>query len=119
MPTLGVCLGHQAICEAYGGQTVRAGKIMHGKTAPVRHDGDALFRSLPSPVTVARYHSLVTQPEALPDDVRPIAWTDDEQRPPEIQAVRHESHPVWGVQFHPESHFSVGGRQILENFLAL
>lgn len=118
VPTLGVCLGHQAICEAYGGRTVRAKRIMHGKTAPIRHDGDELFREVPSPVTVARYHSLVTEPGALPESLRPIAWTDDERQPPEIQAVRHVSHPVWGVQFHPESYFSEGGRQILRNFLS-
>ena len=78
-----------------------------------------MFRGVPSPVTVARYHSLVTAPEALPAELQPIAWTDDDRNPPEIQAVRHRSHPIWGVQFHPESHFSEGGRRILGNFLSV
>lgn len=117
VPILGVCLGHQAIAEAYGGRTVRADVVMHGKTAPVRHEGDPLFRGVPSPLTVARYHSLVTDPESLPEPLRPIAWTDDRRNPPEIQALRHRRRPIWGVQFHPESHFSQAGRRILANFL--
>lgn len=117
LPVLGVCLGHQAIAEAFGGRTVRADVIMHGKTAPVRHRGDNLFRGIPSPLTVARYHSLVTDPTRLPPALVPIAWTDDDRDPPEVQGLRHRERPVWGLQFHPESHFSQGGRRILANFL--
>lgn len=116
-PVLGVCLGHQAIAEAFGGRTIRAARIMHGKTASVRHDGRGIFRDIPSPLTVARYHSLVTDPEALPDELEPVAWTDEHQGAPEIQAIRHRAHPIWGVQFHPESHFSECGRRLLANFM--
>ncbi len=116
-PLLGVCLGHQAIAEAYGGRTVRADSIMHGKTAPVRHEGDPLFAGIPSPVTVARYHSLVTDPRTFPGALEAIAWTDDERAVAEVQALRHRERPVWGVQFHPESHFSESGRRLLSNFL--
>lgn len=116
IPILGVCLGHQAIGEAYGGTTIRARRAMHGKTAPITHDSAGLFRGLPSPLTVTRYHSLVTDPERLPGVLLPVAWSEDEGGR-EIQAVRHREHPVWGVQFHPESHFSEGGRRLLRNFL--
>jgi anthranilate synthase component 2 len=118
-PTLGVCLGHQAIGEAFGGRTIRASRIMHGKTAAVIHNGEGLFRRIPSPVEVARYHSLVTDPEALPTDLLITAWSDPEEFGSEIQGVRHREHPVFGVQFHPESLFSQGGRTLLQNFLAL
>jgi anthranilate synthase component II len=119
VPVLGVCLGHQAIGEAYGGRTIRASRVMHGKTAPVRHTGEGLFRGLPDPLTVARYHSLVTDPDALPPDLEPVAWSREEGEGEEIQAMRHRSHPVWGVQFHPESLFSEGGKRLLANFLAV
>ena len=118
-PTLGVCLGHQAIGEAYGGRTVRAGKVMHGKTAPVRHSGEGIFQGLPSPVTVTRYHSLTTDPDALPEELVPVAWSDADGEEAEIQGMRHRAHPVWGVQFHPESLFSEHGRTLLKNFLDL
>ncbi len=118
-PILGVCLGHQAIGEAFGGSTVRAGRVMHGKTAPVRHRGSGIFRGLASPLTVARYHSLVTDPSALPPELEPVAWTDLPGEEDEIQAMRHRTMPVWGVQFHPESHFSDGGARLLDNFLRL
>jgi anthranilate synthase component 2 len=118
-PILGVCLGHQAIGEAYGGRTVQASRIMHGKTGMVHHTGEGLFRDLPNPARVARYHSLVTDPDALPEDIEVTAWSDPEEFGEEIQGVRHISHPVWGVQFHPESLFSEGGMILLENFLAL
>ncbi len=117
VPVLGVCLGHQAVGEAFGGETVRARRVMHGKTAPVRHGGDGLFRGLPSPLTVMRYHSLVTSPEALPDELEVVAWTDLPGEEDEIQAVRHRRHPVWGVQFHPESVFTEDGSRLLRNFL--
>jgi anthranilate synthase component 2 len=117
IPVLGVCLGHQAIGEAYGGRTIRARRIMHGKTAPVRHSGDGLFEGVPSPLIVTRYHSLVTDADALPDVLTPMAWSEGEEDRDEIQGMRHRQHPVWGVQFHPESVFSEGGKQLLANFL--
>jgi len=119
IPLLGVCLGHQAIGEAYGGRTIRARRVMHGKTAPVHHTGEGIFEGLPDPLTVTRYHSLVTDPESLPSSLEVVAWSDPEEHGQEIQAVRHRSHPVWGVQFHPESFFSSGGMDLLGNFLAL
>ena len=118
-PVLGVCLGHQAIGEAYGGRTVRARRTMHGKTAPVRHSGVGIFRGLPSPFEVARYHSLTTDADALPEALEAVAWSDGEEELGEIQGMRHREHPVWGVQFHPESLFSDHGRELLANFLAL
>jgi len=118
-PILGVCLGHQAIGEAFGGKTVRAARIMHGKTASVHHTGEGIFRGLPEPLTVARYHSLVTEPESLPAELQVVAWSDPEQFGEEIQGVRHTTFPVWGVQFHPESLFSDGGLTLLQNFLGL
>ena len=117
IPILGVCLGHQAIGEAYGGRVVRATRVMHGKTSRVVHEGDPLFASLPSPLQVMRYHSLVIEPASLPAELEIIARATDE--PDEIHAVRHRSHPVWGVQFHPESVLTEGGMRLLENFLAL
>ena len=118
VPVLGVCLGHQAIGEAYGGRTIRARRVMHGKTAPVRHTGEGVFHGLPSPLVVTRYHSLVTDPDVLPDELEAVAWSDEEGGQ-EIQAMRHRSHPVWGVQFHPESIFSEHGLAVLQNFLDL
>lgn len=119
VPILGVCLGHQAIAEAYGGRTIRAARTMHGKTAPIRHDGAGIFNGLPSPLIVTRYHSLMTDPAALPSELVPTAWSDEPGEAGEIQGLRHREHPVWGVQFHPESFFSEGGRRLIENFLAL
>ncbi len=117
VPILGVCLGHQAIGEAFGGRTIRAGRVMHGKTGPVRHTGRGLFSGLPSPLEVTRYHSLVTDPAALPPSLEPVAWSTEEDGREEIQAVRHLERPVWGVQFHPESLFSQDGHRLLQNFL--
>jgi len=119
VPILGVCLGHQAIGEAFGGRTIRATRIMHGKTAPVHHTGEGLFKGIPSPVTVARYHSLVTDPATLPKELEVTAWSDPEEFGEEIQGIRHRDYPVWGVQFHPESLFSQGGKTLLANFLAI
>ena len=118
VPILGVCLGHQAIGEAYGGRTIRAARIVHGKVGAVQHDGDPLFEGIPSPFRVARYHSLVTDPE-LPESLKAIAWSTDSGDEGEVQAMRHRTERVWGVQFHPESLFSEGGRRLLENFLSL
>ena len=118
-PLLGVCLGHQAIGEAFGGRTISASQIMHGKTAPVHHRGEGLFQGIPTPFTVARYHSLVTDPQALPPELEVTAWSDPGEFGEEIQAIRHREHPIWGVQFHPESLFSQAGKTLLSNFLAL
>lgn len=118
VPTLGVCLGHQAVGEAYGGRTVAAARCVHGKVGAVEHSGDPLFAGLPSPLRVARYHSLVVAAD-LPAALLPIAWSADPADQGEVQAMRHREHPVWGVQFHPESWFTEGGLRILENFLGL
>jgi anthranilate synthase component II len=117
IPTLGVCLGHQAIGEAYGGRVVRAGRVMHGKRSDVEHDGTGLFEGLPSPLPVMRYHSLIVERASLPSELEILSVAADD--PSEIHAVRHRTHPVWGVQFHPESILTTGGKKILENFLAL
>lgn len=117
IPMLGVCLGHQSLGEAFGGRTIRGQRIMHGKTGAVRHSGDALFEGVPSPFTAARYHSLVTDPDALPDDLVPIAWSADAEDSDTVQAMRHRALPLWGVQFHPESLFAEAGIDILRNFL--
>ena len=117
IPTLGVCLGHQAIGEAYGGRVVRAQRVMHGKSSTVRHDGTGLFEGLPSPLSVMRYHSLIVERDSLPPELEVLAVSTDD--PTEIHAVRHRTHPVWGVQFHPESILTTGGKTILRNFLSL
>jgi len=117
IPILGVCLGHQAIGEAYGGRVVRAGKVMHGKTSMVRHDGSGLFDGLPNPMQVMRYHSLVVESASLPGELTVLARATDD--PDEIHAVRHRDHRVWGVQFHPESIMTPDGKRLLKNFLAL
>ena len=115
IPILGVCLGHQAIGEAYGARVVRARRVMHGKTSRVEHSATGLFAGLPTPLEVMRYHSLVVEPESLPGDLEILAVAADD--PTEIHAMRHRSHPVWGVQFHPESILTQGGRTLLANFL--
>ena len=117
IPILGVCLGHQAIGEAYGGKVVRAGRVMHGKTSRIAHDGAGLFQGLPSPLEVMRYHSLIVESSSLPSELRVLATSGDDAS--EIQAMRHERHPVWGVQFHPESILTQEGKGILRNFLSL
>jgi anthranilate synthase component II len=117
IPMLGVCLGHQAIGEAYGGRVVRARRVMHGKTSRIVHDGIDLFESLPSPMEVMRYHSLVVERDTMPVSLDILAvGTDD---PEEVHAIRHRTHPVWGVQFHPESILTAHGKQLLRNFLDL
>ena len=117
IPTLGVCLGHQAIGEAYGGRIVRARQVMHGKTSRVTHDGRGIFAGIPSPLQVMRYHSLTVEPATLPSELEVAAHADDD--PTEIHAVRHRTHPVWGVQFHPESILTDRGRDLLRNCLTL
>jgi anthranilate synthase/aminodeoxychorismate synthase-like glutamine amidotransferase len=116
-PILGVCLGHQAIGEAYGGKVVPAREVMHGKTSLIDHSGEGIFRGIPSPLRVMRYHSLVIQPATLPSDLDVIARARDDQS--EIHAVKHRENDVWGVQFHPESILTEHGKQILRNFLDL
>jgi anthranilate synthase component 2 len=113
LPILGVCLGHQAIGEAFGGRIVRAKELMHGKTSPVHHLGQGVFRGLPSPLTCTRYHSLAIERESLPEVLEVTAWTEDG----EIMGVRHRSLAVEGVQFHPESILSEQGHELLHNFL--
>ena len=117
IPTLGVCLGHQAIGEAYGGEVVRAEKVMHGKTSQIEHDGKGLFAGIPSPMEVMRYHSLVVEPSSLPPCLEVVAVATHNRD--EIHAVRHKQHPVYGVQFHPESVMTPNGKQLLKNFLDL
>jgi anthranilate synthase/aminodeoxychorismate synthase-like glutamine amidotransferase len=119
IPILGVCLGHQAIGEAFGARVVRAGRLMHGKTTQVVHDGQELFAGLGSPITVMRYHSLVVAPEQLPPELAVTAWSGDRAKGEEIMALRHVAFPVWGVQFHPESVGTEGGKRIIANFLRL
>ena len=114
VPILGVCLGHQAIGAAFGGAIVRAGRIMHGKTSPIRHTGEGLFAGLANPFEATRYHSLVIEPASLPDVLVRTAWTDED----EIMGVRHRTLFVEGVQFHPESILTVEGKRLLGNFLA-
>ena len=115
VPILGVCLGHQAIGQAYGGEIVRAPTLMHGKLSAIRHDGDGVFAGLPSPFSATRYHSLTIHPSSLPDGLAANARTEDGI----IMGVRHRAHPVHGVQFHPESIASEHGHRLLANFLAL
>lgn len=117
IPTLGVCLGHQAIGEAYGGKVVRARALMHGKTSRITHDGRGIFRDVQSPLEVMRYHSLVVDPASLPQELEIIATARDDAT--EVHAVRHREHPVWGVQFHPESILTQHGKTILKNFLTM
>ncbi len=119
IPLLGVCLGHQAIGEAFGAEVVRADRLMHGKTSEVVHDGTDLFSTLPSPLPVMRYHSLVIRPSSVPAELAVTAWTRDRAPGEEIMAVRHRDAPVWGVQFHPESVATPAGKGMLDNFLRL
>ena len=113
VPILGVCLGHQAIGQAFGGRVVRAARVMHGKLSPIVHDGTGVFGGLPSPFTATRYHSLAIERASLPDALEVTATADDG----EIMGVRHRSYPVEGVQFHPEAILTEHGRRLLANFL--
>jgi anthranilate synthase component 2 len=114
LPILGVCLGHQAIGEAFGGNVIRAKQVMHGKTSLIAHTGEGVFKDLPSPFTVIRYHSLAIERASLPDCLEVTAWTDDG----EIMGVRHKEYDIEGVQFHPESILSEHGHALFKNFLA-
>ena len=117
IPILGVCLGHQAIGEAYGGEVVRAERVMHGKTSQIRHDGSGIFVGLPSPMQVMRYHSLIVERDTMPQSLEIVAVATDD--PTEVHAVKHREHPVYGVQFHPESVMTPEGKALLRNFLEL
>jgi len=112
IPILGVCLGHQSISAVFGGQVIRAPRLMHGKTSPIEHDGKGMFAGLPSPFTATRYHSLIV-PEPLPDCLMKTAWTAEG----ELMGLRHREHPTFGLQFHPESILTEHGHHMLKNFL--
>ena len=117
-PILGVCLGHQSIGQAYGGKVVRAGRIMHGKTSPIRHQGQGVFAGLPDGYEATRYHSLVVERASLPQALEITAWTENEDGSfEEIMGLRHKEFPVEGVQFHPESILTEHGHALLKNFL--
>ena len=119
MPILGVCLGHQAIGEAFGGKVVRAANLMHGKTSSVEHDGKTVFRNIPSPITATRYHSLIVEEKSLPDELEISATCRDRDGTRVIMGLRHRKFPVEGVQFHPESVLTDKGKQLVRNFLSL
>ncbi len=113
VPLLGVCLGHQCIGDVFGGDVVRAGRLMHGKTSMIHHNGEQIFDDLENPFEATRYHSLIVKKETLPDCFELTAWTDQD----EIMGLRHKDYPIWGVQFHPESILTVEGKKLLKNFL--
>jgi anthranilate synthase/aminodeoxychorismate synthase-like glutamine amidotransferase len=117
IPLLGVCLGHQSIGQAFGGKIVRCGRLMHGKTDDIHHDGQGLFAGLPNPFVATRYHSLVIQPDTLSDEFITSAWSDAPDGVREIMGIRHKKFPLFGVQFHPESFLTDCGTKILERFL--
>ncbi len=115
IPLLGVCLGHQAIGAAFGGKVVRSSTLMHGKTSPIHHNGQGLFYGLPNPFNATRYHSLVVERATFPDCLDITAWVEEG----EVMGLAHRELPVWGVQFHPESILTVGGMDLLRNFLEM
>ena len=115
IPILGVCLGHQAIGEAFGGRVIRASRLMHGKTSLICHDGKTLYQRLPNPFEATRYHSLLVEWKNLPDCLEVSAWTEEK----EIMGIRHKQYPIEGIQFHPESILTREGKKLLKNFLSL
>ena len=116
IPTLGVCLGHQAITQAFGGKIIRAKELMHGKTSKVLHRGDGIFKDLPNPLVATRYHSLIAERETFPECLEVVAWLEDQT----IMGITHKNYPhIHGVQFHPESVLTEAGHQLLANFLDL
>jgi anthranilate synthase/aminodeoxychorismate synthase-like glutamine amidotransferase len=118
-PILGVCLGHQAIGEAFGGKVVRAEHLMHGKTSSVNHDGKGIFAGLSTPLTCTRYHSLIVEESSLPGDLAITARTPEKEGGSVIMGLRHKTLPVEGVQFHPESVLTEGGREMIRNFMGM
>jgi anthranilate synthase/aminodeoxychorismate synthase-like glutamine amidotransferase len=119
VPILGVCLGHQAIGEAFGGKVVRAANLMHGKTSWVEHDGKTIFRDIPSPMTATRYHSLIVEEKDLPNELEVSAWAMEKDGTRTIMGLRHRKFAVEGVQFHPESVLTDSGKKLVGNFLAV
>jgi anthranilate synthase/aminodeoxychorismate synthase-like glutamine amidotransferase len=115
VPILGVCLGHQAIGEVFGGRVIRAPRLMHGKTSPILHHGRGLFSGIENPFEATRYHSLIVERETLPDVLERVAWTPEG----ELMGIKHRVHETWGVQFHPESVLTTSGLKLIENFLTL
>ncbi len=115
VPILGVCLGHQALGEVFGGRVIRAGRLMHGKTSPILHKGRGLFAGLDNPFEATRYHSLIVERDTLPDVLEAVAWTPEG----ELMGLKHKTHETWGVQFHPESVLTTQGLKLVENFLTL
>lgn len=115
VPILGVCLGHQCLGYAYGGKIIRAKKLMHGKTSKIKHDNQDLYKNVMNPFEATRYHSLVIERKSLPSCFTVTSWTEDD----EIMGIKHKDHPLWGVQFHPESILTAAGKDILKNFLTL
>ncbi|MES9690127.1 aminodeoxychorismate/anthranilate synthase component II [Bacillus toyonensis] len=113
LPIFGVCLGHQSIAQVFGGEVVRAERLMHGKTSPMHHDGKTIFSDIPNPFTATRYHSLIVKKETLPDCLEVTSWTEEG----EIMALRHTTLPIEGVQFHPESIMTSHGKKLLQNFI--
>lgn len=118
LPILGVCLGHQAIAQAFGGKIILAPEVMHGKTSVIEHNDGGIFAGLNHPLTVTRYHSLIVDPASLPDEFEVTAWTLRDGQRDQIMGLRHRHHRLEGVQFHPESILSEQGHQLLKNFLA-
>jgi len=119
LPILGVCLGHQALGAAFGGNVVRAPHLMHGKTSQITHDGRSVFANLASPFTATRYHSLIVEEEGLPSELEVSAWTTESDGSRTIMGLRHREYPVEGVQFHPESVLTSEGKKLIKNFLEL
>ncbi|WP_226671295.1 aminodeoxychorismate/anthranilate synthase component II [Metabacillus litoralis] len=113
IPIFGVCLGHQSIAQVFGGDVIRAERLMHGKTSQINHNGETIFKNMENPFTATRYHSLIVKNETLPDCLEVTAWTDEN----EIMAIRHKTLPIEGVQFHPESIMTSFGKELLKNFI--
>ena len=118
IPVLGVCLGHQSIAEAFGGEVIRAERLMHGKVSLIHHDGKDLFAGIENPFPATRYHSLIVREESLPSEFEVCAWTADKDQPRELMGIRHVDYPLHGVQFHPESYLTDEGFTLLRNFLS-
>lgn len=119
LPVLGVCLGHQCLADVYGATVERAGRLMHGKTSQIHHDGSGVFAGLPEPFEATRYHSLIVPRESIPDCLQVTAWVDEDEHGYEVMGLKHRDYPVHGVQFHPESFLTGRGHDLLRNFLSV